>query len=232
MGRPRAASTGSARFAIWRPSGRRSHSSRGESASTGSARSPGRFRPTSCRNTPRMPSTGSRTRSTCTSPVSAMAAEVVVMVARATTGWGDAAGVAAQARALSARLVPLASADATAFARVVALRADPHADERDLGPALDRAAELPLAIADAAAATAELAAMAAGWAIGSRDRRHPARRNESRDRVCAERCELRLVGAARPRDPHRRAGGRTSPERTGQNAERHRMRRCLRPASI
>jgi formiminotetrahydrofolate cyclodeaminase len=96
----------------------------------------------------------------------AMAAELVVMVARATTGWDDAPGVAAQARALSARLVPLASADATAFARVVALRADPHADERDLGPALDQAAELPLAIADAAAATAELAALAAGWAIG------------------------------------------------------------------
>jgi formiminotetrahydrofolate cyclodeaminase len=96
----------------------------------------------------------------------AMAAEVVAMVARATSGWGDAAGAAAQARALSARLVLLASTDATAFARVVALRADPHADERDLGPALDRAAELPLAIADAAAATAELAAIAAGWAIG------------------------------------------------------------------
>lgn len=98
--------------------------------------------------------------------VGAMAAEVVAMVAHAATGWGDAPGVAAQARALSARLVPLASADASAFARVVALRADPHADERDLGPALERAAELPLAIADAAAAAAELAALAAGWAVG------------------------------------------------------------------
>jgi formiminotetrahydrofolate cyclodeaminase len=97
---------------------------------------------------------------------SAMAAEIVAMVARATTGWGDAAGVAAQARALSARLVPLATADAEAFARVVALRADPYADARDLGPALDHAAELPLAIADAGAATAELAALAAGWATG------------------------------------------------------------------
>jgi formiminotetrahydrofolate cyclodeaminase len=96
----------------------------------------------------------------------AMAAQLVAMVARATSGWGDAGGVAAQARALSGRLVPLASADANAFARVVALRADPQADARDLGPALDLAAELPLAIADATAATAELAALAAGWAIG------------------------------------------------------------------
>jgi len=96
----------------------------------------------------------------------AMAAELVAMVARATTGWRDSAGTAAQARALSARLVPLASADAVAFARVVQLRADPDADERDLRPALAQAAELPLAIADAACATAELAATAAGWAIG------------------------------------------------------------------
>ena len=96
----------------------------------------------------------------------AMAAEIVVMVARASTGWREAPGAAAQARALSARLVPLASADAKAFARVIDLRADPDADERDLGPALDRAAELPLAIADAACATAELAATAAGWGIG------------------------------------------------------------------
>lgn len=101
-----------------------------------------------------------------TAVVGAMAAEIVAMVARAATGWGDAPGVAAQARALSARLVPLASADASAFARVVALRADPYADERDLGPALESAAELPLAIADAAAATAELAALAANWAVG------------------------------------------------------------------
>jgi formiminotetrahydrofolate cyclodeaminase len=96
----------------------------------------------------------------------AMAAEVVAMAARATAGWKDAPGVAAQARELSGRLVRLAGADAEAFAQVVALREDPKADPRDLGPALERAADVPLAIADAAAATAELAALAAGWAIG------------------------------------------------------------------
>jgi formiminotetrahydrofolate cyclodeaminase len=95
-----------------------------------------------------------------------MAAELVGMAARATTGWSDAPGVAAQAKALSTRLVPLATADADAFARVVALRSDPAADARDLGPALDQAAALPLAIADATAAVAELAGLVAAWATG------------------------------------------------------------------
>jgi len=96
----------------------------------------------------------------------AMAAELVAMAARAAAGWEDGPGVAAQARSLSSRLVPLAGADADAFAKVIRLRSDPGADERDLGPALEQAAELPLSIADAAAATAELAAVTASWATG------------------------------------------------------------------
>jgi len=96
----------------------------------------------------------------------AMAAELVAMTARAATGWADAAGTAAQARTLSARLVPLATSDADAFTRVVELRADPAADPRDLGPALALAADVPLAIADAAAATAELAAFTAARVAG------------------------------------------------------------------
>jgi formiminotetrahydrofolate cyclodeaminase len=99
--------------------------------------------------------------------VAAMAAEVVAMAARTSADWSDGAGVAAQARALSARLLPLARADAQAFAHVLALRADEAADSRDLGPALQQAAQLPLAIADAAAATAELAALAAAHATGT-----------------------------------------------------------------
>ena len=98
--------------------------------------------------------------------VGAMAAELVAMTARATTGWADAAGVAAQARGLASRLRPLAAADAAAFARVLALRADASSDHRDLGPALERSADLPLEIADACAATAELAALAAERAVG------------------------------------------------------------------
>jgi glutamate formiminotransferase/formiminotetrahydrofolate cyclodeaminase len=98
--------------------------------------------------------------------VGAMAAELVAMTARAATGWNDAAGVAAQARGLAARLRPLATADADAFARVLALRADPGSDARDLGPALERSMAVPLEIADACAATAELAAIAASHAVG------------------------------------------------------------------
>jgi methenyltetrahydrofolate cyclohydrolase len=98
--------------------------------------------------------------------VGAVAAELVAMTARATTGWADSAGVAAQARALSSRLRPLAAADAAAFARVLELRADANLDSRDLGPALERAADVPLQIADACAATAELAALAAERAVG------------------------------------------------------------------
>jgi methenyltetrahydrofolate cyclohydrolase len=98
--------------------------------------------------------------------VGAMAAELVAMTARATTGWADSAGVAAQARALASRLRPLAAADAAAFARVLELRADANLDARDLGPALERAADIPLQIADACAATAELAALAAERAVG------------------------------------------------------------------
>ena len=98
--------------------------------------------------------------------VGAMAAELVAMTARATTGWADAAGVAAQARGLASRLRPLATADAAAFARVLALRADTSSDARDLGPALERSAAIPLEIADACAATAELAAVAAERAVG------------------------------------------------------------------
>jgi formiminotetrahydrofolate cyclodeaminase len=98
--------------------------------------------------------------------VGAMAAELVAMTARAATGWADAAGVAAQARGLAARLRPLAAADAEAYARVLALRADATSDNRDLGPALERSAVVPLEIADACAGTAELAAFAAEHAVG------------------------------------------------------------------
>jgi formiminotetrahydrofolate cyclodeaminase len=98
--------------------------------------------------------------------VGAMAAELVAMTARETTGWSDSAGVAAQARGLAARLRPLAATDGAAFARVLELRADPTSDHRDLGPALERSADIPLEIADACAATAELAAIAAERAVG------------------------------------------------------------------
>jgi len=96
----------------------------------------------------------------------AMAASLVAMVGRGSPDWADGAGVAAQARALRTRLLALGEADAKAYEAVLAAmrqKADLPRERRDyaLGKALVTAAELPLAIAEAAADTAELAAQAA-----------------------------------------------------------------------
>lgn len=93
----------------------------------------------------------------------AMAARLVAMAARSTDDWPEAPSCSAQALALSARLEPLALADAQAYAD--ALRALAERD-RDLGEALHRAAELPLAIAEAAADVADLAAATADRCAG------------------------------------------------------------------
>jgi len=94
----------------------------------------------------------------------AMAASLVGMAAHSATNWPGAGGAAAQARALRARLVPLALADAQAYADALdALResAAGHGRHDELGEKLDRAAQLPLSIAEAATDVAELAALAA-----------------------------------------------------------------------
>ena len=96
--------------------------------------------------------------------VAAMAASLVGMAAHSSSSWAGAAGAAAQARALRARLVPLALADAEAYAEALeALResAAGQGHHASLGAKLDRAAALPLSIAEAAADVAELAAVAA-----------------------------------------------------------------------
>jgi methenyltetrahydrofolate cyclohydrolase len=101
--------------------------------------------------------------------VAAMAASLVGMAARASTGWGGAAGAAAQASKLRARLVPLGLADAVAYADALQALSDVAAGREhqgELGPRLERAAELPLEIAEAAADVAELAAVAAEHADG------------------------------------------------------------------
>ena len=100
--------------------------------------------------------------------VAAMAASLVAMAARSTTDWAGAAGTAAQASKLRARLTPLALADAVAYAEALEALRDAAAGEEqaDLGAKLDRAAELPLSIAEAAADVGELAALAAEHAGG------------------------------------------------------------------
>lgn len=91
--------------------------------------------------------------------VVALAAALVAKAARLSRdSWRHARGAAAQADALRARVLPLAEADAAAYAEAMAAleRRDP-----DLGAALSRAAHVPLEIAEAAADVACLAASVA-----------------------------------------------------------------------
>ncbi|MEO5632545.1 cyclodeaminase/cyclohydrolase family protein [Gaiella sp.] len=95
----------------------------------------------------------------------AMAAALVTMVGRGSSTWIDGAGIAAQARALRARLVALGEDDAAAFEKVLVTMRDrigsPEQRDFAIGAALLRAAEVPLQIGEAAADVAELAAIAA-----------------------------------------------------------------------
>jgi formiminotetrahydrofolate cyclodeaminase len=96
--------------------------------------------------------------------VTAFAASLTAMAARfATEQWEDAAGAVAQADALRARVLPLADEDAKAYETFLLARRMPEevdADIRDaaVGDALSRAADVPLAIAEAALDIASLAA--------------------------------------------------------------------------
>lgn len=103
----------------------------------------------------------------------AFAASLVAMVAGRSRGsWAEAAGVAAQAHALEARTVPLAHQTDEAWeSALTALRESGGEDlERRNGALEDklaRAAEVPLAIAEAAADVASLAALTAEFGEGT-----------------------------------------------------------------
>jgi methenyltetrahydrofolate cyclohydrolase len=96
----------------------------------------------------------------------AMAAGLVAMVARCSKGsWPDAPGVAAQALQIQKRAGLLASADATAWDEALdALRrakeGEGTGDDAALQLRLERAAAVPLEIAQLAADVADLAALA------------------------------------------------------------------------
>lgn len=93
----------------------------------------------------------------------AFAASLVAMAARfSTEQWEGAAGAVAQAETLRARLLPLADEDAKAYENFLVARRmsdDVESDVRDaaIGEALSRAADVPLAIAEAAHDVAALA---------------------------------------------------------------------------
>jgi formiminotetrahydrofolate cyclodeaminase len=103
----------------------------------------------------------------------AMAAALIAMAGRLSQGsWAEAGGLAAQAAALQARLAELAQADADVYTQALEIldRAEEIPAERrdyELGMAYDRAAQTPLAIAEAATDVAVLG-------TESRDRVDPA----------------------------------------------------------
>jgi formiminotetrahydrofolate cyclodeaminase len=94
----------------------------------------------------------------------ALAAALVAKTARRSEGWSDSAGARAQAIELRDRLLALAQQDALAYDRALT-----SLERRDSGlaRALAKAAEVPLAISEAAADAALLAAEAAERADGS-----------------------------------------------------------------
>jgi formiminotetrahydrofolate cyclodeaminase len=102
----------------------------------------------------------------------AFAAGLVAMVARRSEeSWEEAGGVAAQAVSLQARSAPLALADARVWEQALdalhASGANGATAEGDLEQKLELSAVVPLQIAEAAADTASLAALAAEFGEGS-----------------------------------------------------------------
>jgi formiminotetrahydrofolate cyclodeaminase len=87
--------------------------------------------------------------------VVALAAALVAKAGRLSRdSWAHAHGAIAQAEALRTRVLPLAEADAAAYAEAISAL---EARDADLGAALSRAAHVPLMIAEAAADVACLA---------------------------------------------------------------------------
>jgi formiminotetrahydrofolate cyclodeaminase len=98
--------------------------------------------------------------------VVAMAAGLCAMVARSSPEWAEAGAAVAQAERLRMRVAPLAQADAEAYEEALVALGLPELVEREvrdatIGATVARAAEIPLAIAEAAADTAALAASVA-----------------------------------------------------------------------
>jgi methenyltetrahydrofolate cyclohydrolase len=94
--------------------------------------------------------------------VVAMAAALVIKVARASGDWKDQGAVCAQADRLLRRTMPLAQSDADAYEEALAVlrlpeRLEPEVRDMAIGQVFARAAEIPLVIAEAGADVACLA---------------------------------------------------------------------------
>jgi formiminotetrahydrofolate cyclodeaminase len=97
----------------------------------------------------------------------AFAARLVAMVARCSPTWNDAAGILAQANAISERAVELAHTDGRVWEEALVALRDAEADAKDdpkkdfaLERKLEAAAAAPIEIASLGADTAALAALA------------------------------------------------------------------------
>ena len=157
--------------------------------------------------------------------VVAISAGLAGMAARASRdAWEGAPGAIAQADALRARAVPLAKLDAEVYA--AALETLQNRDELDPGErdeairrALSRAAEVPLAIAEAGYDVAELAATIAE--LGSEEVRGDAAAAAvlaaAGSRAAANLVEVNLAAA---RDDDRVARARLLVERSGACSRR------------
>jgi methenyltetrahydrofolate cyclohydrolase len=94
----------------------------------------------------------------------ALGAGLTAMCARnSREGWPEARGATAQAETLRSRIEPLAQADAEAYENALAAfrlpeLLEPEVRNATLGVALERAAAIPLAIAEVGADVADLAA--------------------------------------------------------------------------
>jgi len=100
--------------------------------------------------------------------VTAMAAGVIASAARRSPAWPEARGISAQAQALRSRVEKLAEANEQAYLEALRLlEVPPTGGSRDaaIGKALETAADLPLAIAEAAYDVALLGAEAAEHAV-------------------------------------------------------------------
>jgi methenyltetrahydrofolate cyclohydrolase len=123
----------------------------------------------------------------------AMAAALVEMGARRSPGWEDAIGVAAQARSLRSRTVPLVQADAEAYAASLAALAavenEPGSGRDEaIASALAGAADVALAIARAGTDTAFLAELVA-------DRGEPSGRDDAQAAVVLAEAGTRVAAA-------------------------------------
>ena len=103
----------------------------------------------------------------------ATSAALIAMVARASVEWPDSGAAVAQAERLRKRTTPLAQEDAEAYEEALVTlhlpeRVEPEVRDLAVGAALTRAAQIPMAIAEAGADAASLAALVADRGIADR----------------------------------------------------------------